>query len=56
MENILQFKREKNTVESFSSKYKNGFFIISFWNTSVSYLFHTPYKNSNTKKYRPYGQ
>jgi hypothetical protein len=36
-------------VESFSTKYENGFFIISFWNTSVLYLFHTPSMNSNIK-------
>ena len=36
-------------MESFSSKHENGFFIIPFWNTSVSYLFHTPYMNSNIK-------
>ena len=49
MENISRFKTEKNKVESFSSKYENGFFIISFWNTSISYLFHTPNRNSNIK-------
>jgi len=48
MENILRFKIEKNTVQVFSTKYENGFFIISFWNTSVLYLFHTP-MNSNIK-------
>lgn len=49
MENILRLKREKNTVQSFSTKYENGFFIISFWNTSVSYLFCNRRNNSYTK-------
>ena len=49
MENILQFKREKNKVDSFSSKYEKGIFIISFWNRLISYLFHTPTRNSTKK-------
>lgn len=36
METMELFKTEKNTVESFYSKYEKGIFIISFWNRLIS--------------------